>query len=286
MRVLLRPILAFVVVAACGTEAGAASARLSYGFRPGEVYRVTEQYHDVGTTVTEVNMMGQPQKFETASDQVSSGTWSATGTGREGDSVRLAVKYGQHKGGQRWSSNKVRSEEFLAGSGAEVMIHPMEGLVKIDVMPEGDSTLELIYRGRFAWMPPLPRGFIKKGDTFTHEYVMRSEMYNIKTTDDYRVVEVRGNHAAFDVETRQFMVFRMDRGPGGVPVQDMSMTDMKLAYKGTGTAVFNVKEGIFTEREVKLSYSNLDGSQDAAPDMAFRTRTEGVVSFRWEMERK
>jgi hypothetical protein len=268
-------------------DAGASSVRLTYGFTPGAVYRVTERHHDVGNTVTEMNMMGQPQKFETASDQVSSGTWTAKAVGREVGGVKLAVDYGQHKGGQRWASNKVQSDDIFAGSSAEVVIHPRKGLVKSDVKPPGDSTVELIYQGRFAWMPRLPEGFVTKGSSFTHEYVMKSGMYNIKTTDEYYLVEVKGDFVTFDVETKQLMVIKMDQGPGGTgPIQGMALADMKLAYKGDATAVFDFKEGIFIEREGKMSYSNLDSGEGAAGGMAFKTRMEGVVKYKWEMDRE
>ena len=269
------------------TDAGASSVRMTYGFTPGAVYRVTEQHHDVGKSVTEMNVMGQPQKFETASDQVSSGTWTAKGVGKDSNGVKLAVEYGQHKGGQRWSSDKMQSEDIFADSSAQVVIHPLKGLVKSEVKPQGDATVELIYQGRFAWMPEFPEGFIKKGDSFTHEYVIKSGMYNIKATDEYYLVEVKGNFVTFNVETKQLMVIKMDQGPGGAgAMQGMTLADMKLAYKGDGTAVFDVKEGIFVEREGKMSYSNLDSGEGAAAGMAFKTRMEGVVKYNWEMERE
>jgi hypothetical protein len=280
-------IVSLFLAVSWNVDAGASSVRMTYGFTPGAVYRVTEQHHDVGKTFTEMNMMGQPQKFESASDQVSSGTWTAKAVGKEGGGVKLAVEYGQHKGGQRWSSNKVQSEDIFAGSSAEVVIHPLKGLVKSDVKPKGDATVELIYKGRFAWMPKLPEGFVTKGASFTHEYVMKSGMYNIKTTDEYYLVEVKGNFVTFDVETKQLMVIKMDQGPGGTgPMQGMALADMKLAYKGDGTAVFDFKEGIFIEREGKMSYSNLDSSEGASAGMTFKTRMEGVVKYKWEMERQ
>jgi hypothetical protein len=280
-------IVSLFLAVSWNTNVGASSARMTYGFKPGAVYRVTEQHHDVGKTVTEMNMMGQPQKFETASDQVSSGNWTAKGIGKDAKGVRLAVEYGQHKGGQRWSSNKVQSDDIFAGSSAEVLIHPLKGFVESVVKPQGDSTVELIYQGRFAWMPKLPEGFVTKGASFTHEYVLKSGMYNIKVNDDYYLVEAKGNIVTFDVETKQLMVIKMDQGPGGAgPMQGMTLADMTLAYKGDGTAVFDVKEGIFIEREGKMSYSNLDSSEGATAGMAFKTKMEGVVKYKWEMERE
>jgi hypothetical protein len=268
-------------------NAAASSVRMAYGFKPGAVYKVTERHHDVGKTITEMNMMGQPQKFENATDQVSSGTWTARGVARDKAGMLLLVEYGQHKGGQRWSFNKIQSDDMFAGSSAEVLIHPVRGFVKSTAKPEGDSTVELIYEGRFAWMPPLPDGFIRKGDSFTHDYVMKSGIYNIKITDEYYLAEVKGNYATFDVETQQLMLIRMDQGPGGTgPMQGMALTDMKLAYKGEGTAVFDIKDGIFIEREGKMTYSNLDSNEGAMAGMSFKTRMEGVTKFSWEMERE
>ncbi|MGD8353507.1 MAG: hypothetical protein PVJ01_05005 [Pseudomonadota bacterium] len=267
--------------------AHASSVRLSYGFKPGAVYRVTELNHDVGKTITEMNMMGQLQKFENATDQVSEGTWTAQVTGREGKNVRLAVKYGHHKGGQRWSSNKIQSDDMFAGSSAEVLIHPHKGLVGSKVNPEGDSTVSLIYQARFAWLPVLPEGFIKKGSSFTHEYVLRSGIYNVRITDEYYLVQIKGNYVTFDVETRQLMVIRMDQGPGGAgAMQGMNLADMKLAYKGDGTAVFDINEGIFVEKTGKMSYSNLDSGDGETAGMSFNTRMEGVAKYSWEMERE
>lgn len=280
-------VVCFFLVTSWPVVAGASSVRLSYGFKPGAVYRVTEQHHDVGKSVTEMTMMGQPQRIENPTDQVSSGTWTAKGVGRDGKSLKLAVEYGQHKGGQRWSSNKIQSDDMFAGSSAQVFIHPTGGFVKSIVKPEGDPTVELIYQGRFSWMPPLPEGFIKKGDSFTHDYVMKSGIYNIKITDEYYLAEVKGNYATFDVETKQLMVIKMDQGPGGAgPMQGMALADMKMVYKGDGTAVFDIKEGFFIEREGKMSYSNLDSGEGKTAGMVFRTRMEGVVKFSWEMERE
>ena len=86
------------------------------------------------------------------------------------------------------------------------------------------------------------------------------------------------------------MVIKMSEAPatGGMP-SAMGMSDMKLAYKGEGTAVFDLKEGIFVEREGKMSYSNMGSTQGTSPmpgQMAFSTRMEGVTKYGFEMERE
>ena len=284
---------AFLLLTLAPTPGEASSVRLTYGFRQGSVYKVTEQFHDVGKTVTEMNVMGQAQKFETPTDQVSSGTWTARAVGKEGGGMRLAVTYGQHKGGERWSSNKVASDDIFAGSRADVVVHPVKGAVRYAVQPPDDATVDLIYRSRFAWMPELPEGFVRKGGSFTHEYVMSSGMFHIKSTDEYFLVEVKGDYVTFDVETKQLMVLKLSQAPvpEGMPqgMGGLNMGDMTLAYRGEGTAVFDVKEGIFLEREGKLSYSNLEGTQGSSPmpgQMAFSSRMEGVMKYRWEMEKE
>lgn len=289
---IILPVLSVCVFVSNGWvgECGAASVKLRYGFKPGAIYRVTEQHHDVGKMVTEMNVMGQQQSFESPTDQVSSGTWTAKAIGKAGGGVKLKVDYGNHKGGERWASNKVESENIFGKSTAEVIIHPVEGAVDIKTSPENDQIIEIIYKGRFAWMPVLPKGEVKAGSEFTHEYVLKSGMYNVKVTDDYDLVEIRKGYVTFDVETRQIMVIKMSEAPatGGMPA-GMGMTDMKLAYKGEGTAVFDLKEGIFVEREGKMSYSNMGSSQGTSPmpgGMAFSTRMEGVTKYGFEMERE
>lgn len=272
----------------CGPwMAEAASVKLRYGFKAGAVYKVTEQHHDVGKSVTEMNVMGQQQKIETPTDQVSSGVWTAKGTGKEGGGVKLAVEYGQYKGGQRWSANKAETGDVFGNSSAQVVIHPVDGVVKITSTPAGDQMVDIIYQGRFSWMPELPEGSVKVGSEFTHEYVLKSGMYNVKATDEYYLAEIKGGFATFDVESKQLVVIKMDQGPGGAgAIQGMTMADMKLAYKGDGTAVFDLKEGIFVEREGKMSYSNLDSGTGNTMGMAFSTKMTGTARYKWEMERQ
>ena len=282
----LAALIVLVGVSGAGTVE-AASIKLRYGFKQGTVYRVTEQNHDVGKSVTEMNVMGQQQKIETPSDRVSSGTWTAKVVGKEGGGVKLAVEYGQYKGGQRWASNKVETDDVFGDSSAVVIVHPVDGAVKIVASPAGDQMVDIIYQGRFGWMPELPEGSLKVGSEFTHEYVMKSGMYNVKATDEYYLAEIKGGFATFDVESKQLVVIKMDQGPGGTgAIQGMTMADMKLAYKGDGTAVFDIKEGIFVEREGKMSYSNLDSGTGSSMGMAFSTRMTGVAKYKWEMGRQ
>lgn len=282
----------FLAALAAPAEGTASSVLLRYGFTPGAVYRVTEQHHDVGKIITEMNVMGQQQKFESPTDQVSSGTWTLKAVAKSGESVRLHAEYGTHKGGERWASEKVESGDIFGNSAAEVTIHPIDGAVDIKAVPAGDPTVEIIYTGRFAWMPRLPKGELKEGGGFTHEYVLKSGMYNVKVSDEYYLAGIKGGFATFDVETRQIAVIRMSQGAPaeGLPAgMGMNMGDMTIAYKGDGTAVFDIRQGIFVEREGKMSYSNMEGTQGSSPmpgGMAFSSRMEGVTKYRFEMERE
>lgn len=283
-------IFALLVCAAWTAESAAASVRLRYGFLPGSSYTVTERSHDVGKSVTTMNIMGQVQEIETPSDQVSEGRWTAKAAGG-GGVVKLEATYGQHKGGERWSAEKVQSDDFFAGSRAVVTVDPLRGAVDFVIEPK-DEVVQMIYRGRFSWMPVLPEGPVKEGSSFEHEYVMKSGMYNVKTTDEYVVALIKGNYVTFDVETKQVAVIRLSSAPtpeGAPPGMGMNLGDMTIAYRGKGTAVFDIKEGIFVEREGKMSYSNLEGTKGSSPvpgGMAFSTRMEGTMKYSWEMERK
>ncbi len=289
-------IAVFVVFSLTSTgwvhQSEAASVKLRYGFKPGAVYRVTEQDHTVSKTVTEMDVMGQLQRFESPSDQVSSGTWSARAVGKVKDGVKLQVEYGQRKGGERWSAGKVDAGSIFGKSSAEVIIHPVKGVMEIKSLPAGDQIIDIIYQGRFAWMPKLPEKEIKVGGGFTHEYVLNSGMYHVKSTDEYYLVEVKSGFAIFDVETKTVAVIRMSQAPTpeGMPSGvAMNMGDMKMAYKGSGTAVFDMKEGIFVEREGKMSYSNMDTTEGSSPlpgGMSFSSRMEGVTKYQFEMERE
>ena len=293
-KIVVLAVFAFLITTSAGwvSRSEAASVKLRYGFKAGVLYRATERHHDISKTVTEMNMMGQVQKFESPSDQVSSGTWTAKAVGKVGDGVKLKAEYGQYKGGERWASEKVDSGDIFGKSSAEVVIHPVKGVVKINPSPAGDQIIDIIYKGRFAWMPKLPEKELKVGSGFTHEYVLKSGMYNVKTTDEYNLIEVKGGFAVFDVETKMVSIIKMDQAPapeGMSSGMGMKMEDMKLAYKGTGTAVFDLKEGIFIEREGKMSYSNMGSSKGSSPmpgGMSFSSRMEGVTTYKFEMERE
>ncbi len=282
----------FFVLSVQVADSTAASVTLRYGFVPGAVYRVTEQHHNVGKTVTEMNIMGQQQTFESPTDSVSSGTWTVKVLGKVKDGIKLKADYGNHKGGERWAASKVDSGAIFGKSSAEVLIHPVKGAVEIKSCPAGDQIVDIIYKGRFAWMPVLPEGDVKAGSEFTHEYVLKSGMYNVKITDEYYLAGIKGGYATFDVETKQIAVIKMSEAPApaGAPAgMGLNMADMKIAYKGTGTAVFDLKDGIFIEREGKMSYSNMGSSQGTSPmpgGMSFSTRMEGVTKYSFEMERE
>ena len=79
----------------------AASVTLRHGFRDGAQYTVTQLYHDVGKSVTEMSMMGQKQRFETPMDHTHQSRWTAHAK-RSGDKTTLSMDYGKQQGGERW----------------------------------------------------------------------------------------------------------------------------------------------------------------------------------------
>jgi len=298
MKIRLR-ILTFVVlgvsIAFLTGSAHAGSVKLRYGFKPGVSYKVLEKDHSVSKSITEMDIMGKKQRFETPMDRVGQSQWTVKAVSKEGGGIKLSTTYGQRTGGQRWSGDKIDTGEMdmFKNSSAEVIVHPVDGPVRYTLTPAGDQIIDILYRGRFAWMPELPQGTVKEGSEFEHEYTLNSGMYNVKTTDEYYVAEVKGNYVTFDVEIRSVSVIKMDKAPGmdqvpaGMPV--MKMDDMKIAYKGEGTAVFDLKEGIFIEREGKMSFSDMGspkGSSAMPGGMTFSSRTEGVTKYSFEMERE
>jgi hypothetical protein len=275
-------------------NAGAASVKMRYNYKPGESYKISEKNHDVSKSITEMSIMGQTNKTVTPMDRVSQTSYVLKVVGKEGGGVKVTTTYGKHVGGQRWSAEKMDASamDMFAKSSAVAIIHPTDGAVKVTASPAGDQIIDMIYHGRFIWMPELPEGSVKKGSDFTHEYVLKFGMYNIKTTDEYFVADVKDDLVYLDVETRSLSVIKMAEAPGMEnmpPGMGLNMSDMKLAYKGEGTAIFDVKEGVFVEREGKLSYSNLDSTKGGAAmpgGMAFKSKMEGVMKYSMEMERE
>ncbi len=259
----------------------AASVKLRYGFHNGASYEVHELYHDVGSSTVEMEMMGQHQKMTTPIDQVSESRWNARVVGTaKGGGVRLAMGYGKQKGGERWAANAGPGSEKLFGdSSAEVTIDPLEGMTALTTKP-AEPLYDGVYRGRFGWMPQLPEQALHTGDSFSHDYTIKGQGYTIKGSDEYTLEEIKDGIAYFDVESRQQMVIRYDNNVQGMGGPAM-MSEMRLAYKGEGSASFDIKEGYFSEREMKLAYTTPKPSSGA-----FASTMRGVIKQRWEMERR
>lgn len=60
-------------------------------------------------------------------------------------------------------------------------------------------------------------------------------------------------------------------------------SDMVIAHRGEGTAIFDLKEGIFIEREINYKYGQKGEQQSVG--MALQTM-RGTLKERWEMERR
>lgn len=264
----------------------AASAELRYGFRDGATYQVKQQYHNVGSSVTTMNMMGQQQTMETPINHVSKSSWSATAK-RSGDSVSFKVNYGRQEGGERWGDPSGNSGAKMFGdSSATVTFDLQDGMVSMKTDPPDDPIVDIIYRHRFGWMPALPQKSLKVGDSFIHDYTLQGGMTSIKGEDEYVLEEISGNFAYFYVETRSVMVYDysklyqqqegMPQGMGGM------MGNMTVAHKGEGTATFDLKEGIFVEREMETAYTT---KKAETPGMMINSM-RGTTRELWEMERR
>jgi len=268
------------------TPLQAESVSLRYGFRDGATYLVKQLYHNVGTSTTTMNMMGQQQTMESPMDHINKSSWSAKAQ-RKGGKVVFSVNYGQQQGGERWGDPSGNTGKKMYGdSSARITFDLQNGMVAMTTKPADDPIVDTIYRSRFAWMPPLPKKKLKVGDSFIHDYTMQSGMISMKGEDEYILDEVSGGFAYFTVESRSVMVYdysKLYQNQKNVP-QGMGqmMGNMTLAHKGEGTATFDLKEGIFVEREMKTVYTT---KKAETPGM-MQTNMRGTTRDRWEMERR
>ncbi|MCW8826686.1 MAG: hypothetical protein OQK78_09720 [Gammaproteobacteria bacterium] len=274
------------------TQAWSESVNLRYKFDKGASYQVKQLHHDKGRSVTEMDMMGQKQKFDTPHERTSNSSWVAKAVGQSKGGYRLMMTYGKHKGGERWANpgqSGASSSMMFNDSKAEAVIDPVKGLVSIKVTPKDDLT-SVIYQSRFGWLPKLPKKALKVGEGFEHEYTFKSKMMNSKRNDEYFLDEISGGMAYFSVESKELLVYNiqapdmsqmqgMQGMQGMMPQQPASK--MKMVYKGDGTAIFDIKQGMFVEWEVKRAYKMPTSSM-----MGMTTTMQGVVRERWEMERR
>lgn len=281
-------LFAFLLGSAALTSAPlqAASVTLHYGFRDGATYLVKQQYHNVGSSTTTMNFMGQQQTMESPMNHTSSSSWSAKAS-RKGDKVIFQVGYGKQTGGERWGDPSGNTGAKMYGnSSASVTFDQQKGLVSLTTKPADDPIVDIIYRSRFAWMPPLPVKPLKVGGSFTYDYTIQSGMVTMKGEDEYVLDEVSGGLAYFTVETRSVMVYDYSKlykpQPGMPQGMGQMMGNMTLVHKGEGTATFDLKEGMFIEREMKTAYTT---KKSKTPGMTI-TDMHGTTRDRWEMERR
>lgn len=280
----LFPILASGLLAS--TSLQAASATLRYGFKDGATYTVKQLYHNVGNSVTTMNMMGQEQTIESPLNHTSKSSWSAKVKHKGGKAI-IDTDYGKQEGGERWGDPSGNSGANPYGkSSARVTFDLQKGFVSLTTKPAKDPIVDNIYRFRFSWMPALPKKALKVGDSFTHDYTVKSGMITMKGEDEYILDEISDGIAYFTMESQSVVVYdysklyqqqkNMPQGMGQM------MGNMTLAYKGEGTAAFDLKEGIFIEREMKTSYTT---KKSKTPGMMINSM-RGTIRDRWEMERR
>lgn len=288
------PMIALTLSVLAASQVLAADAvSLRYGFKQGATYSVRQLHHDVGKSIVDMSgyaqqmqqMMGQQMpgmaggKMESPIDRLYKSAWSARVVGKKNGAIRLAMDYGQQEGGERWAGPSGDSAQHFGDSRGEALIDPRKGVVGLSTEP-AEGMVELIYRARLAWLPVLPQGRLKLGDSFSHDYVFKDEMYSMKSEDEYILDEVSDGYAYFSVESRALMVIRST-----APQQAQGMSgmggEMRIAYRGDGSAVFSLKEGIFIEREMKLAYDTPESGSGG-----FNTTMRGAVRERFEMERR
>jgi len=282
MNRLIAPLLTAALLSSPIAEA--ASVTLRHGFKSGATYRVNQVYHNVGNSVTEMEMMGQKQVLESPLNHLSKSSWSAKASST-GGKVILTLDYGKQQGGERWGDPMShQSEQMYGNSSARVTVDPLKGMVAMQTTPTDDPIVDTLYRTRLAWLPAFPKKPLAVGSGFLHEYTTQGGMITMKSEDDYTLDEVSKGLAYFTIETRSVAIYdysklyQQQKMPPGAPAP---MGKMTLLYKGEGTAVFDIKEGIFIEREMKTSYS----TQEPSVGM-MSTSMRGTVRDKWEMERE
>ncbi len=263
----------------------AASATLRYGFRDGATYTVKQQYHNVGTSSVSMSMMGQKQTMDTPVNHTSINSWSAK-VSHKGDKMILDTSYGKTEGGERWGDPSGNGAGNIYGkSSARATIDPLRGMTALSTNPARDSIVDSIYRFRFAWMPQLPKKTLKVGNSFTYDYTVQSGMITMKGEDEYILDEIKDNVAYFTLESQSVVVqdYSKLEQPEGMPEGMGSMMgNLTMAYQGEGTASFDLKEGIFVEREMQITYTTKKSKTPGAMINSMR----GTIRDRWEMERR
>ncbi len=264
----------------------AASATLRYGFKDGATYAVKQQHHNVGNSSVTMNMMGQERTMDSPVNHSNKSNWTAR-VKHKGGKMILDTTYGKQQGGERWGDPASGIGADIYGkSSARVTFDPRKGLVSMTTKPAKDPIVDNIYRFRFAWMPRLPKKALKEGDSFIHDYTMQSGMITTKGEDEYILDEISGGVAYFTVESQSVVVTdysKLYKQEEGMP-QGMGqmMGSMTMAYQGEGSAAFDLKEGIFIEREMKISYTTKKSKTPGAMINSMR----GTIRDRWEMERR
>ncbi len=264
----------------------AASATLRYGFKDGATYTVKQQYHNVGTSVTTMNMMGQERTMESPLNHVTKNIWSVKAK-REGGKILLDTSYGKSEGGERWGDPSSGSGADIYGkSSARATFDPTKGLVALSAKPAKDPIVDNIYRFRFAWMPKLPKKALKVGDSFIHDYTMQSGMITMKGEDEYILDEISGDVAYFTVESQSVVVHdysKLYQQQEGMPQgMGQAMGNLTMAYQGEGSAAFDLEEGIFVEREMKTAYTT---KKSKTPGLMINSM-RGTIRDKWELERR
>ena len=278
--------LLFLTLLVTATSSWGASTKLRYGFKSGATYQVNTLHHNKGKSVVEMDFMGQKQVMETPVDRTDRSRWNMKARSISGGMMQLAMDYGKQQGGERWGKAGAGGEQVFAGSNALVDIDPVKGMVKLVTTPNDEMT-RVVYWGRLAWLPPLPEKALKVGESFTNDYKVKGEMMSMKGSDEYFLDEISQGMAYFTIESKMVTITHMPKmsGMGNMPpgMAPPQSPDWTMAHKGEGTAIFDLKEGIFIEREIKYSYGQK--GQNKSMGMAI-TSMHGVLKERWEMERR
>jgi hypothetical protein len=262
----------FVLASSCY----AGPAKLRYEFKNGGVYQVNIVQHNKGESAAKIGFGGDQKVMETPIDDVRKSSWVIKSSRIGGGVMQLTMDYAKDQ----------NDSSTFAGSHAVVDIDPQKGMINIVTKPD-DSLTRAVYEPRFAWLPSLPVKALKPDDSFTSDYKVKGELVSMKGCDEYVLDEISNGIAYFTLESKLITINHISAMPKMENLPEVftmpKALDWTLVYKGEGTAVFDLQEGIFIEREILYRYGQKGQNSGMGVTM---NNLRGTIKQRCEMERR
>jgi hypothetical protein len=274
-----------VVASALAAGAAAGEIRFEYRFRPETIY---DQTIDMKLSISMEMAGGIPDE--------QSATANALTQGMSQEMVmKLAMALGP-LGGDGTMPVEIRLDDMkaamvVAGQRMETpsSVQPGSSLMSGRITPggrltdlrmEGEESIPSELMDRILqFIPPMPEADLAIGDHFDVPMKMAVPLpgadMEMEGKAVYTLKSISGSEAAFDL-TQSFSV-GLD-GDEGAEIAGMSM---KMQGGGTGTAIFDVEEGIFSRIEFDMEMSaTVDGTPQAGSEGGEEAAPAGPLSIR------